>query len=79
MRMQLGDTAMRSLKTLAPALLAIALTGTLTAQDKAGKADLPMAPAAPAAEAQHDPHRHDDMAVPKTDRKSTRLNSSHPR
>ena len=57
---------MRRFKTLAPALLTLVLTSTLTAQDKAGKADLPTAAAAPAAEAQHDPHRHDDMAVPKT-------------
>ena len=56
---------MRRHKLLASALLTLALTTALTAQDKAGKVDLPVTPAAPAAEAQHDPHMHDDMAVPK--------------
>ena len=47
--------------------LSCALAGALAAQDKSGPVpSTTVTPVAPATEAQHDPHMHSDMTVPKT-------------
>ena len=52
---------MHRLRIWTPALLLVCFSAALAAQDKAGPA-----PAAPAAEAQHDMHQHGDMTLPAT-------------
>ncbi len=66
-RIRIAGTGLALGCALAAALTGV-LAGPLLAQDKSGPE--PAAPAtaaaAPAAEAQHDPHLHSDMTVPKT-------------